>query len=287
MNEAPPELTASTHSTEVKGGRRFEFGKNWSRFLDGLNDERIAAAQGSLRRMLDVETLVGKSFIDVGSGSGLFSLAARRLGAKVSSFDFDPHSVACTAELRRRYFPDDAAWSVAEGSVLDSAFLATLGKYDVVYSWGVLHHTGRMWAALDNVCSLVAPGGRLFIAIYNDQGSRSRRWLLAKRIYNQLPRPLRVPWAVVAVLPSEFKAAMSALVNGRLLAWLRSWIQVDPTRGMNHWRDVIDWVGGYPYEYAAPDEIFDFYRERGFSLLKLKCKNAGFGCAEYVLQLEQ
>lgn len=287
MNQASPGLNASAHSAEVKDGKRFEFGKNWARFLLGLNEDRIVAAQGSLRRMLDVESLAGKAFIDVGSGSGLFSLAARRLGARVSSFDFDPDSVACTAELRRRYYAGDATWTVAEGSVLDPAYLATLGKFDVVYSWGVLHHTGRMWVALDNVCSLVAPGGLLFIAIYNDQGSRSRRWLLAKRIYNRLPRPLKVPWAVVAVMPSEFKAAMSALVNGRSMAYVRSWYQVDPTRGMNHWRDVIDWVGGYPYEYAAPDEIFDFYRERGFSLLKLKCKSAGFGCAEYVFQMVQ
>src|ERR1044072_5239228 len=101
--------------------------------------------------MLEVDNLLGKKFLDVGSGSGLFSLAARRLGAQVHSFDYDPQSVACTGELRRRYFPDDLHWVVQQGSVLDQGYLASLGSFDVVYAWGVLHHTGAMWRALDNI----------------------------------------------------------------------------------------------------------------------------------------
>src|SRR5690242_11777920 len=110
------------HASEVRRGVRFEFGKNWQRFLNSLSDERIAIAEQSLIGYLDLPRLDGLRFLDVGSGSGLFSLAARRLGASVVSFDYDPHSVACTAELRRRYFPDDPSWGVLRGSVLDPAF---------------------------------------------------------------------------------------------------------------------------------------------------------------------
>src|ERR1700704_486469 len=115
----------SSHALEIAQGKRFEFGKNWSRFLTLLDDSRIARAEESLKMMLQVEDLEGKSFLDIGSGSGLFSLAARRLGARVHSFDYDPHSVACTRELRSRYFPDDPQWTVEQGSALDEEYLKT------------------------------------------------------------------------------------------------------------------------------------------------------------------
>jgi 2-polyprenyl-3-methyl-5-hydroxy-6-metoxy-1,4-benzoquinol methylase len=273
---------ADPQASEVARGDRFEFGKNWARFLATLTEEQIVLAEASLRRMLGVDTLAGKTFVDVGSGSGLFSLAARRLGAHVHSFDYDPNSVACTEELRRRFFPADPFWNVEQASALDVGYLEKLGRFDVVYSWGVLHHTGSMWAALANVAPLVAPEGRLFIALYNDQGSRSRRWRLVKRIYNRLPRPLQSPWAVLAMAPTEFKAAARALLTGGFGAYLRGWTRPGPMRGMTHWRDIIDWVGGYPFEVASPDEIFDFYRERGFVMTRLVCKGAGSGCVEYV-----
>ena len=136
------------HAEEVSSGQRFEFGRNWARFLETLNDERISRAEESLKTMLDMHDLTGLDFLDAGSGSGLFSLAARRLGARVYSFDYDPNSVNCTAELRRRYFKDDTLWRVEAGSVLDADYLARLGRFDIVYSWGVLHHTGAMWPAL-------------------------------------------------------------------------------------------------------------------------------------------
>ncbi len=159
----------SDHAQEIARKERYEFGKNWQRFLRRLNAERIDESERSLRTMLGVDDLAGTSFLDIGSGSGLSSLAARRLGARVRSFDYDPHSVACTRELKRRFFADDPNWSVEEGSVLDPRYMESLGKYDLVYSWGVLHHTGAMWQALDNATIPVAAGGRLFIAIYNHQ----------------------------------------------------------------------------------------------------------------------
>lgn len=269
----------SQHATEVAQGERFRFGENWSRFLRVLNDERILEAEKSLREMLEVNDLTGKSFLDIGSGSGLFSLAARRMGAQVYSFDYDPQSVATTRELRRRYFPEDAGWSIEEGSVLDEEYVGSLGKFDVVYSWGVLHHTGDMWKALENAALPVAEGGRLFIAIYNDQGGKSRRWRKVKRFYlsgplgKSLVSAFFVPYFVFGGL------AMDVL---RLRNPVARYAEYKRSRGMSVVHDWFDWLGGYPFEVAKPEEVFGFYRDRGFVLDKLITAGGGLGNNQFV-----
>jgi len=270
------------HAAETASGARFEFGKNWTRFLELLDDTRIDEAEESLKKMLSVDSLREQSFVDVGSGSGLFSLAARRLGARVHSFDYDPNSVACTAELKRRYFPNDSKWTVAEASVLDTKYLDSLGTFDVVYSWGVLHHTGNMWQALENVNHLVASNGKLFIALYNDTGSQSSRWKWIKKTYNRLPRVLRLPYTLVIITPDEIKSLTRSVLTLNLGSYVKSWTEYDRRRGMNRWRDIIDWVGGYPYEVSTPDEIFDFFIARGYTLSKLNCGRVGLGCNQFV-----
>ena len=276
--------TAASHRDEVDRGERFEFGKNWAAFLKVLDDDRIERAERSLAEMLEVEDLRGKSFLDIGSGSGLFSLAARRLGARVHSFDFDGDSAACTRELKRRYFADGPEWTVEQGSVLDKAYMESLGTFDIVYSWGVLHHTGDMWAALANASERVNEDGRLFIAIYNDTGSQSERWRWIKSTYCKLPRFLRTPFAAAISAPDEAKRFLSFVVKGRPLGYFSHWKNYRNARGMNRWHDIVDWVGGYPYEVAGPTKLFDFFRERGFQVDRMKCDNVGLGCNEMVFR---
>lgn len=254
--------------------RRFAFGRNWTRFLAGLDDTQIDAAEASLREAISARDLIRKRFLDAGSGSGLFSLAARRLGADVVSFDFDQQSVECTSALKQRYRPDDSAWSVGRGSVLDDDYIRSLGLFDVVYCWGVLHHTGRMYRAMANVASKVGPKGVLVVAIYNDQAWISRYWTAVKRIYNASPLGRIIAIAVHA----PYLVAARWIVrtaSGRPLP-----------RGMSLWHDMIDWVGGYPFEVAKPEQIFQAMRDRGFVLERLKTCGGRMGCNEFVFRRE-
>lgn len=270
----------TSHQQEIENGDRFSFGENWSRFLSVLTDDRIQQAELSLRKMLEVDSLAGKTFLDVGSGSGLFSLAAHRLGANVFSFDYDPKSVACAQELRRRYFDGDPNWTIQEGSVLNPEYLGQLGKFDIVYSWGVLHHTGKMWEALENVTPLVANGGKLFIALYNDQGGASVRWKMLKKLYNSF-RILRFPLSLYTLAKQWTVTVVKEMCRGQ---FFRAWRTYKSERGMSPWHDIVDWIGGYPFEVCKPEEVFEFYKSKGFSLTALKTCAGGLGCNEFVFR---
>jgi 2-polyprenyl-6-hydroxyphenyl methylase/3-demethylubiquinone-9 3-methyltransferase len=265
---------------EAISGERigFSFGRNWLKFVDGLDDRRVALAEESLRRSFGGHPLAGETFLDLGSGSGLFSLAALRSGAAaVVSVDVDANSVLCAEELRRREGAPER-WTVLRGSVLDDGFRATLEPASRVYSWGVLHHTGDMWRALEHALALVAPNGLFALALYNPP-RRPHVHLALKRTYNRLPAPVR--------------PAMAAAYGGAVLAYKAGVQRVHPVRhvreyaenarGMSFWRDVEDWLGGLPWEYATSGEVTSFVEARGFAVVDVQEQGAG-GNNEYLLQ---
>ena len=253
----------ASHAVDIEKGDRFAFGKNWSRFLSVVDDERIFEAEQSLYEMLAMETLAGKSFLDIGCGSGLFSLAARRLGAHVHSFDYDPLSVACASELKRRYFPADEDWMIEEGSALDGQYLSSLSQFDIVYSWGVLHHTGRMWDAMALAAERVSDGGTLFISIYNDQGRKSKFWRRVKHTF--CSGPIRRALVFGIFVPALVSYGLvNDIASGHNP--FRRYREYKRKRGMSVYYDWIDWLGGYPFEVATPERVVDFYSARGFEL---------------------
>jgi SAM-dependent methyltransferase len=245
----------------------FRFGRNWQRYLDSYLDpqrERIAAES--------LHDLVGdvrdKTFVDVGCGSGLFSLCAYRDGAKqVLSFDVDPDSVAATRTLHERMGSPEN-WQVLHGSVLDSDFVAGIEPADVVYSWGVLHHTGDMYTAISNAASLTSLGGVFAIAIYNRVTGRwldSERWWRIKRAYNHAPRLGQ--WAMELGY-AGYWLLRCAKHRRSPLRELREYRRL---RGMALWTDMVDWLGGFPYEFATSDEIIAYCtRSCGMECRKLK-----------------
>lgn len=250
---------------------RFAFGRNWAAYLRHLNPDRIDAARQSLQQLLDVERLDGKHFLDAGCGSGVFSLAAAALGAKVHSFDYDTDSVRCTAQLRETYAAASADWRVEQGSVLDESYLRSMGPFDVIYSWGVLHHTGHLAKAMENIMLPLRPGGILCVALYNDQGWISGYWRAVKKLYTRFrfARPLLAAFHAPYLLAARFLARR---LRGEQLSG----------RGMSLYHDMIDWLGGYPFETSRPDDVLSFYEKRGLQCRRVQACGRRHGCNEFV-----
>ena len=168
--------------------RRFPFGENWASFAESAALDRLDQAVESLQRLIgDDYDLAGRRFLDVGCGSGLHACAAARLGATVTAIDLDPESVRTTVKLAHRF--GLAASITARCASVFELDSSEMGKYDVVYSWGVLHHTGKMWSALNSVAGLLAegPDSQLVVALYR----RTRLcgfWRAEKRLYTWMPR---------------------------------------------------------------------------------------------------
>jgi len=258
---------------------RFEFGQNWWDFVNTqLTPTRLATSRQKLLQLLNVADLQGKTFLDIGSGSGLHSLAAWQSGAAhVTSFDYDPQSVEATRRLHALAGSPEN-WTIMPGDVLNVEFLSTLSLHDVVYSWGVLHHTGAMWDAIRNASQLLAQGGIFCIALYTLDAyvnPSADFWLAVKQRYNRAGTFERAAWewwyfCRFCVL-SDLKHRRNPF---------RRFHHYHQSRGMSQWTDIRDWLGGWPMEFAGILETRAFCRDQ--LGLNLAWMSSGEACTEYV-----
>lgn len=236
----------------------FAFGKNRARYGETITLHDIAISQANLERLLGLEDLSGKSFLDIGCGSGIHALAALRMGARsVRGIDIDKDSVATARAVVEAHWKQ-SHYTFERANIFE-ATPEGMGRFDVVYSWGVLHHTGDMWAAIDNASRLVADGGLFAIAIYR-KTPYCGFWRWEKQLYTRSGKFVRgLIVAVYAVL-----RVLRDLI--RLRNPIRKIAGHNRKRGMKWYTDIIDWVGGYPYESASPEDIRTFVEARGFRL---------------------
>lgn len=260
---------------------RFGFGANWADYIDkNFSDERVEISRRHLLGFLKLADLKGKTFLDIGCGSGLHSLAAWWSDAKqVVSFDYDQNSVATTKKLHE-LSGSPKNWIVMQGSVLDEAFMDSLPKSDIVYSWGVLHHTGSMWKAIENAARCVHKSSVFYIALYSADvyvDPPAEYWLKIKREYN-FANPVKK-------ILMEWRYAWRDSIRGCLIRGKSPFAHMRKyklSRGMSYWHDVRDWLGGYPMEFAGNKETEVFARKKlNLELIHIK---AGEGNTEFLFR---
>lgn len=259
----------------------FEFGENWLDYVRQVDDAAILEAERGLVKLLPPENIKGSRFLDIGCGSGLHTLAALRMGASsVVAIDIDPNSVQATRNLLAKYAPNSSA-QVKELSVFDTDVQA-LGLFDVVYSWGVLHHTGAMWKAVEHAANLVRPGGLFTVALYQKRLTCGA-WTIEKRVYTNASSRVRATLRGLFKIALYARLALSGKSPSAYVRNYKSW------RGMNFHNDVHDWLGGYPYESATPEQVSGFLMDLGFQpVSQHPLPNGlglfGTGCAEYTFR---
>lgn len=239
----------------------FSFGENWQSYIKTINQASVESSHADIDNWLGANTISGKKVLDIGCGSGIHSLVFFMLGAaEVVSFDVDPKSVQATKILWTNA-GRPANWKIIEGSILDNEFVANLGSvYDIVYSWGVLHHTGALWEAIQNACRLPKIGGFLWIAIYI-KGPTYPIHLALKQKYNRsslLGKKKMIAKEIMLIMRKRLRKHQNPL----------KWNQKH-ARGMNVYHDLIDWLGGLPYEVASLKEVKDFVLPKGYTAEKI------------------
>jgi len=263
-------------------GNPFAFGENWAEYARSIGDAQIAEAEAGLSRLLGTSELRGKRFLDIGCGSGIHSLAALNLGAsEVLALDLDPQSVTTAQSLLAR-LARGKQFRVAQISVFDLD-PSLFGTFDVVYSWGVLHHTGDLNRAMHKAAAMVADKGMLLFALYRRTWAcpfwkLEKEWYSRAAVYQQ-ERALKI---------YMFLFRMGLWATGRSLK--RYLANYKAHRGMDYYHDVHDWLGGYPYESIFPDEVDALMIGTGFSQVRSflisgrrkPVRPFGSGCDEYV-----
>jgi SAM-dependent methyltransferase len=170
---------------------------------------------------------------------------------------------------------------VNPGTCVNRAFSKReLGQFDIVYSWGVLHHTGDLGKAMREAARHVAPKGIFVFALYRRTRLDSF-WIAEKRWYS----------TASPTAQSCARALYRGALRLGLLATGRNYRTHRETyrsrRGMSLDHDIHDWLGGYPYESISAKEIETLMASLGFVPVKCIARKTGWGllgsgCDEFV-----
>jgi SAM-dependent methyltransferase len=270
---------------------RFDFGENWKNYNKKyLTEDKIRQANEAFIKFTEIQTLTELTVVDIGCGSGIHSLNFSRMNPKfLLSFDYDYKSVEATNYLKEVH--KNKNWDVKQGSILDEKFLLRMPQFDLVYAWGVLHHTGNVWLAIKNSCDLVSEGGILYLALYSSDvkmlNRESTYWLKVKKKYNQSGFIGKRLIELSFISREKYLSALNFLrvliksLVSRQKNKTKFFSRQKRYRGMSYLIDVRDWLGGWPMEYVSDDAVIELVSSKNFVLKKIK---KGEACTEFLFK---
>lgn len=159
---------------------RAEFSREWfdeidARFVDAAR--HFAHDERPFGRIIPFDAITGKKVLEIGCGMGLHTELMARAGAEVTALDISPKSVAATkARLALKGLTAD----VRE---VDAETLDIQNEYDLIWSWGVIHHSSRTGRVLRNLYGALKPGAQLRFMVYSLDGAEAYAVMMSQYMF--------------------------------------------------------------------------------------------------------
>jgi ubiquinone/menaquinone biosynthesis C-methylase UbiE len=169
MDKIESSSLLSDDMRQEEGTTQRVYGKLWDKYE---TDEYIKEAYRIIESRFknnefDLSVLKGKTILDMGCGSGRYTIALTKTGAeKVYGIDLGKESIRKAALIAEKSGIRNIEFDV--GSVLDLPYEDNL--FDFIYSNGVLHHTENLEQGINELYRTLKPGGESFLYLYADGG---------------------------------------------------------------------------------------------------------------------
>ena len=205
--------------------------------------------QGVIQHLTELfpEGVKGKKVLDAGSGSGMVSIAFAVMGASVTGVDITSKCIE-NGRKRAKAFGVECRFVQSDLTMLDLH-----EDFDIIYSWGVLHHTADAKASFFRLVEHLRPGGEIIIAVYL-RTAFSSFWNFSRVFYQSSP----------GFAKTAFRRSASVLLNGydavrkALMKKERYML-----RGTSNEELVNDWFGVPHRTFHTYTEVYEWFREKG------------------------
>ena len=218
----------------------------WTEYLPEYN-----ASETHWKIFYSPQDIEGKSVLDAGCGTGIFSIIFARNGAaSVLGIDISEGSLETAKALKTKFDLENASFQKQD--MLDLPFADE--SFDIVWAWGTVHHTTDPFKAMSELIRVLRAEGSILLAVY----TRTRVTFLHEIIRKALVRTPRKTWKALSKI--------LALVLSPVVYFFKK--REKSRKGEKLEELIMDWYFVPIRHYYYPEEIKVFLEEQGFTIEK-------------------